>query len=108
MLPSVSNKIEPSLSLQQCKAPIHFTETEEMGNASGFVVSLKTSLERRPSTSHDPSLVLYSGDGILSAQSCLSPPPSMIDLNIASFSLVSMIGVDFWIFGATNKALAWK
>ena len=24
-LPSVSNKIEPSLSLQQCKAPIHFT-----------------------------------------------------------------------------------
>ena len=101
MLPSVSNKIEPSLSLQQCKAPIHFTETEEMGNASGFVVSLKTSLERRPSTSHS----LIQCDGILSAQSCLSPPPSMIDLNIASFSLVSMIGVAFWIFGATTKAL---
>ena len=60
MLPSVSNKTEPSLCVQQCKAPIHFTETEVIGNASGFVVSLKTSLERRPSTSHDPSLVLYS------------------------------------------------
>ena len=47
-------------------------------------------------------------DGVLSAQSCFSPQPSLINSSIASFSLVSTIGVAFRIFGAANKGLVWK